>query len=122
MLFMLMTALTPIVLMVLHHRYTHDSLPTWALFLVCVFATWLVIQLGVWIVEMQREAHLASFDLNGDGLFSGDELTAEQHRAMMATANDTAQALAPVTGAIFAVVYVGGLLIVRQLIRLVKSI
>lgn len=122
MLFMLMTALTPIVLLVLHHRYTHDSLPTWALFLVCVFATWLVIQLGVWIVEMQREAHLASFDLNGDGLFSGDELSAEQHMAMMATANDTAQALAPVTGAIFAVVFVGGLLIVRQLIRLIKSI
>lgn len=122
MLFMLMTALTPIVLMVLHHRYIHDSLPTWALFLVCVFATWLVIQFGVWIVEMQREAHLASFDLNGDGLFSGDELTAEQHMALMATANDTAQALAPVTGAIFAVVYVGGLLIVRQLIRLIKNV
>lgn len=122
MLFMLTTALAPIVLMVLHHRYTHDSLPTWALFLVCVFATWLVIQLGVWIVEMQREAHLAAFDLNGDGLFSGDELTAEQHMAMIATANDTAQALAPVTGAIFAVVYVGGLLIVRQLIRLIKNV
>lgn len=41
---------------------------------------------------------------------------------LMATANDTAQALAPVTGAIFAVVYVGGLLIVRQLIRLIKNV
>ena len=77
MLFMLMTALTSIVLLVLHHRYPHGSLPILALFLVCVFATLLVIQLGVWIVEMQRKVHLASFDLNGDGLFSGDELTAE---------------------------------------------
>lgn len=121
MLFMLMTVLTPIILMVLHHRYTKVSLPTWLLFLVCVFVTWLVIQLGVWIVEMQREAHLASFDLNGDGLFSGDELSAEQHKAMMAVANDTAQALAPMTGAIFAIVYVGGLFIVRQLIQFIKS-
>lgn len=39
--------------------------------------------------------YLNSFDLDGDGFFSGDEITPEQQQAMQRVSNDTGRALAP---------------------------
>ena len=57
-----------------------------------------VIVYGAAIQEVYLDRELAKFDLNGDGIFSGNELTAEQGAAMSRVVRDTARTFAPYTG------------------------
>ena len=50
---------------------------------------------------------LAAFDLDGDGIFSGEELSPDQDRALRLVTNDLSRTLAPVTGGLVAIVYAG---------------
>jgi len=49
------------------------------------------------------DGELAAFDRDGDGIFGGDEVSADQERAMAAVTNDLSRNLAPVTSGVFAV-------------------
>jgi hypothetical protein len=60
-------------------------------------------------IEHKLDSELAAFDLNGDGIFSGGEITPEQEKAMHRVVADTGRTFAPITGAIFSVVYFFGL-------------
>ncbi|ADZ90925.1 hypothetical protein [Marinomonas mediterranea] len=55
--------------------------------------------------DYKYEAELAAFDLNQDGMFSGDEVTLEQEKAMLRVISDTGRTFAPFTGAIFSILY-----------------
>jgi hypothetical protein len=50
------------------------------------------------------EYKLNSFDLDGDGLFSGLEITPEQEKAMEMVIWDTGRTFAPITTGIFSIV------------------
>ncbi len=63
------------------------------------------IQFFVFVIERNLQAELDAFDLNGDGFFSGEEMTPEQDAAMMRVVSDTARNLAPITGGIFCFLY-----------------
>lgn len=52
----------------------------------------------------QNKKELSAFDLNQDGLFSGNEISAQQKEAMDKVSNDTARNLAPFTLIPFAIV------------------
>jgi hypothetical protein len=52
----------------------------------------------------QFKKELDAFDLNQDGLFSNNEISAEQKEAMDKVSNDTARNLAPLTLIPFAIV------------------
>lgn len=57
------------------------------------------------IIDLQLEKELYSFDLNGDGIFSGDEITPEQEKAMRNYIGDAGRTLAPITGAVYSLLY-----------------
>ena len=77
----------------------------WVLLLAVVLG-WLTVVLGAAFTQWQLEAQLQAFDLDGDGVFSAAEQTPEQQQAIQAVVQDTARTLAPLTGAVWAPVYV----------------
>jgi len=56
-------------------------------------------------IEYQLDAELAAFDLNNDGLFSGSEITPDQEKVMQRVIADTGRTFAPITGAVFSIIY-----------------
>jgi len=63
------------------------------------------LMLQVHLIDARLEKELYAFDLNGDGVFSGLEINPAQEKAMANLVNDTGLAMAPITGAIFSVLY-----------------
>ena len=53
---------------------------------------------GALITDHYLSYKLEQFDLNGDGFFSGDEVTPEQETAMNRVISDTGRTFAPFTG------------------------
>jgi hypothetical protein len=62
---------------------------------------------SVHFLNAEIDGHLASFDLNHDGGFSGAEITPAMEAAMDDFQNDTVRAMAPVVGPVFCPLYVG---------------
>jgi len=63
------------------------------------------ILVSVFAYEYYLDVQLNQFDLDGDGIFTGQENTLEQAKAMAAVTNDTGRTFAPITGAIYSVLY-----------------
>ena len=63
-------------------------------------ACYVLLMLSVQAKDIHLKNTLARYDLDGDGMFSGEELTMEMERAMYDVTNDTGRALAPITGLI----------------------
>jgi hypothetical protein len=61
--------------------------------------------LSVHVLDADIAETLDSFDLDGDGGFTGEEITPDQEKAMADYTNDTGRAMAPITGAVFSVLY-----------------
>ena len=62
---------------------------------------------SVWCIDWHYKYELEKFDLDGDGMFSGKELTPEMDKAMKRLTNDTGRTFAPITGAIISPIYNG---------------
>jgi hypothetical protein len=73
--------------------------------LASVMLVYIVLILQVHLIDARLETELYAFDLNGDGVFTGAEIVPAQEAAMADWANDTARAMAPITGAIFSALY-----------------
>lgn len=73
--------------------------------LVSVAFVYAALILQVHFIDARLERELYAFDLNGDGVFSGTEINPAQEAAMANLVNDTGRAMAPITGAIFSVLY-----------------
>ena len=65
------------------------------------------LMLSVQATEIHLESKLYQFDLDGDGGFSGAEITPEMEKAMDDVTNDTGRTLAPITGLITCPIYSG---------------
>lgn len=98
------------------HRFGKAALSAFSALLVYAFIVGLAI-----CVDFKLEADLAEFDLNGDGLFSGVEVTPEQQQAMQLVVADTGRTLAPITGGIFSVIYFLGLWLLTSVIAAVSK-
>lgn len=81
-----------------------------------IFVFYVSVLVEVSIYDYQLEKQLYSFDLNGDGVFSGSEITPEQEEAMINFINDTGRTFAPITGAIFSFMYFPFALLIECLI------
>ncbi len=73
---------------------------------VAIVGCYCVLILGVHLLDTQLEAELNKHDLDGDGAFSGAEITPAMEEAMSRLTNDTGRALAPITGIPFSIVWV----------------
>lgn len=81
-----------------------------------IFVFYVSVLVEVSIYDHQLEKQLYSFDLNGDGVFSGSEITPEQEEAMIKFIGDTGRTFAPITGAIFSFMYFPFALLIECLI------
>ena len=86
-----------------------------------IFVFYVSILVYVSIYDYQLEKELYSFDLNGDGYFSGSEITPEQEEAMIKFVGDTGRTFAPITGAIFSFMYFPLALLIELLILFATS-
>lgn len=78
----------------------------WAVsFLLGTVGCYALLMGSVRLTNMHFEKELAGFDLDGDGTFSGDEITPAMKGAMNNATNDTGRALAPLTGIAICPVY-----------------
>lgn len=57
------------------------------------------------IYDSQLKRELMAFDIDGDGIFSEEEISAEQSQAMSRVTSDTSRTFAPVAGSVFALTY-----------------
>lgn len=65
------------------------------------FALYLFIVGGATFADISSELTLQNFDLNGDGIFSENEITPEQKAAMKNAISDTGRNFSFITGLIF---------------------
>ena len=63
-----------------------------------LIAGYIVLLTSVWALDVQLEAEMNKYDLDGDGGIGGDEWTPEAKRAMDEWASDTDRAMAPIFG------------------------
>ncbi|MCP5078148.1 MAG: hypothetical protein GY951_08860 [Psychromonas sp.] len=97
--------LTPLILWVVNQQLFSSKLKNVSVSAISAVFLYIFILVSVAYVEQKLDSELAAFDLNGDGVFSGSEITPEQEKAMYRVTADTGRTFAPFTGAIFAVIY-----------------
>jgi hypothetical protein len=68
---------------------------------------YLLLLLSVYLTDLRLDIKLNSYDLNGDGSFSGAELTPEMEHAMSEWSTDTGRGLAPSAGVVLIPFYTG---------------
>ena len=90
------------------------------------FGIYLLIVGGATYSDISSELALQKFDLNGDGFFSGEEVTPEQKEAMRKVISDTGRNFSFITGIIFSgiiafFVFIGGILIEYINVKRIKT-
>ena len=101
------------------------SIPKWFKFSIAsVVVCYFCVLFSVWSIDWHYKYELDKFDLDRNGMFSGEELTPEMDKAMKNLTNDTGRTFAPITGAIIAPIYngfwltiFGGLTCIRNRIK-----
>ncbi len=82
--------------------YFKNRSPSAFKLIVANFLTMYVIIVGsVFLYDIYLSYKLSKFDLDGDGIFSGEEITPEQDKYLNLNAHDTGRLFAPITGFIF---------------------
>ena len=108
--------LIPIVAYGVNERLLAGKLRTVSVSAISAACVYAFILASVAYIEYKLDAELAAFDLNGDGIFSGSEITPEQEKAMYRVVADTGRTFAPFTGAIFSAIYFLGVWLLLSVI------
>lgn len=72
-------------------------------------------------IEFFYNIELEKFDLNKDGVFSGNEITLEQQAAMHKVTNDTARNFAPITAVFISAFIASTVFIVGKIVECIKG-
>lgn len=116
--------LVPVIICVMNNNLYSGRLRSVSISAISAVLVYLLILGSVTFIEFKLDAELAAFDLNGDGVFSGSEITPEQEHAMHQVIADTGRTFAPITGAVFSIFYFLGMwllfVIVKLLIKMKK--
>jgi len=84
------------------------SKPKWFIFaIISTITCYFCIIFSVYSIDWHYEYELNKFDLDGDGMLSGAEITPEMNKTMKKLTNDTGRTFAPITGAIISPIYNG---------------
>jgi len=68
------------------------------IFLLITFVTYLIIVMSVSIYDAYLTMNLNSFDINGDGMFTGNEISSQQEEALNYVVNDSGRNMIYITG------------------------
>lgn len=83
----------------------------WKPFLISSLIGYVLVMASARVRDGELKVKLYELDINKDGVFTGEEITPEVNRRMMAVASDTGRTFAPVTGfpisAIWSVINLG---------------
>jgi len=90
---------------------------SWWIYILGYIAIYFTIVWCVGCSEYILQSRLSRFDLNGDGIFSGEEITIEQQEALQKVANDTARKFSIYTG----LVYSGVITMLCYMVDLIKK-
>lgn len=85
--------------------------------LASILVVYAALLLAVYLIDIRLERELYAFALNRDGVFTQDEINPVQAKAMENVVNDTGRAMAPITAAIFSVLYVLAVVSAVQITR-----
>lgn len=97
--------LIPAISWVANRKVFSSKLKNVSVSAISAVCSYIFILISVAYVEQKLDAELAAFDLDGNGIFSGSEITTEQEKAMYRVTADTGRTFAPFTGAIFSAIY-----------------
>ncbi len=97
--------LIPAIARVANQKLFNSKLKNVSVAAISAIFLYVFILVSVAYVEQKLDAELAAFDLDGNGIFSGSEITPEQEKAMYRVTADTGRTFAPFTGAIFSTIY-----------------
>jgi hypothetical protein len=97
----------------------------WKPFLVSSLIGYVLIMASARVRDGELKVKLYELDINKDGVFTGEEITPEVNRRMMAVASDTGRTFAPVAGfpisAIWSVINLGVLAFSHHFICSIKK-
>ena len=91
-------AATPLCFWVFNTAVLRRRIHWLLLFILACVVGYIVLMIAVQTLEIELERELYRHDLDGDGAFSENEMTAEAERAMDAWASDTGRSFAPIFG------------------------
>lgn len=83
--------------------------------------TYSFVMYGALITDIYLSYKLEQFDLDGDGMFSGEEVTPEQELALKKVVSDTGRVFAPITGLVLSLVVSIPLFLVLKLAVFIKK-
>lgn len=83
--------------------------------------TYIIIVASASYLNLKYQSELDVFDLNKDGLFSGNEINEEQQNAMRKVISDTGRNFAPFTGILISMIYYIILLLTLSLINKISK-
>ena len=83
--------------------------------------TYIIIVASASYLNFKYQSELDAFDLNNDGLFSGNEINEEQQKAMQKVISDTGRNFAPFTRILFSMIYYIILLLTLSLINKISK-
>jgi len=103
----LVSLLVPPLVLALDHFWLKRRLGLLRGFLISALGIFILISGTALLYDWHLHRVLAGFDLDGDGSFSGPEVSAEQSLALGRVANSLGRGLAPVLGGIFGLAWSG---------------
>jgi len=102
------------------NKYSGNVSPI-KLTIISFISVYIFFVLGVYCYEIYLEYRLDSFDLNGDGFFTGEENTPEKEKYMSLVTNDTGRTFAPFTGLVYSFLYAALFLCALKLYSFIKK-
>ncbi|MBT2785304.1 MULTISPECIES: hypothetical protein [unclassified Halomonas] len=116
--FVIVLFLVPVIICVMSNNLYSGRLRSVSVSAISAVFVYLFILGSVTFIELKLDAELTAFDINGDGVFSGSEITPEQEKAMHRVIADTGRTFAPITGAVFSIFYFLGVWLLLVIIKL----
>lgn len=88
-----------------NRKYFNRKLTSNHIALISAFLFYLSIIITALATNYILKNELNSFDLNGDGFFTNEEITSDQQIAMRRVISDTGRNLAPIIGIVYSLIY-----------------
>ncbi len=105
-----------LILLFSYKKFQHKKQLGWWYFLIIALAFYSIAIAYSFYLSAHYQDVLNTYDLNGDELFSGNEITPEQEKAMRNVVSDTGRNFVFIVGAVYAIIVSGIVVGVRKMV------